>query len=415
MKSNNVAPHIFLVILLVGIVILTVFSSDTGFKEKLNDTFSKTSDDDKLLKNFDWESYYGGGFGIDNTLSLDGESVRISTGVDGGWYGAKADFESVDLTDGTVSFSFRVHDWNDLDKLVVILASDNALKNYFAINLKNYFARPVSGEWIDVALEPATFIKVEGEPDLADIRSVALRAAPKPDVFTRVWFDKFDFIPKKSNRKGVVTHTFDDGLATVADAKKVMSEYGYQGTAFIIPETIGEEGFLQPDEITDLSNSGWDISGHGGNNLVEMSPVEVDTHLAQTYLFLRNNNYSGFEHYAYPNGMYNESVESQVMEYFSSARTIDGFSQPVNKITPSHVNALTVSSSTPIKEIVSEVNKAVDNGSWLILVWHNFTQSPDKDTDYRLDDFMFLLDYLHKNEVEVMKYSEAYKLFSKEQ
>src|SRR5690554_2118986 len=34
-----------------------------------------------------WRDYYGGSMGVDKVILFEGPSVRISTGVDGGWYG----------------------------------------------------------------------------------------------------------------------------------------------------------------------------------------------------------------------------------------------------------------------------------------------------------------------------------------
>lgn len=356
-------------------------------------------------ESFAWEAYYGGGFGLDSVLD---NSIRISTGADGGWYGAKASFEPKDLTSSTISFSVQAYNWEDVERVMVILASDSGLENYFSFNLKNYFAYPAAKEWINVSVEPSVFQLAEGSPDWTNINTVAVRVIPKTGVSTRVWFNDLTFHAKPAQAQAVVSLTFDDGFASVMEVAKVMDRYDYDGTAFIIPEFLGRENYLTQAEVDALAGMGWEIGGHGKDNLIGLLPSDADTQLAAIHLYLKERGYKGREHFAYPNGGYNLSVRSQVLEYFVSARTIDGFSQPTTKINSSYINAITISSSTPLVEVVEAVDQAVKDKSWLILVWHDFKESPLLDVEYRNDDFTFLLNYLNKNNIRVQLYGEAY-------
>ncbi len=358
-----------------------------------------------------WFPYYGGGEGVDTVIAHTDTSLRVSTGGDGGWYGARTDVSNVSFTDSSIAFSFRVHDWNEVDRLLVLFSSDQSFASYYGLNLKNYFSNPTSGEWHSVILDKSEFSVIEGEPSWNQITDVALRVVPVPGVSTRVWFDDFMVVPK-NNLPAVVTFTFDDGFASVMEAKNVMDIYGYQGTAYIIPEFLDTEKYLTQAQVDELASDGWDISGHGKDNLVDLNPPDVDTQLAAMSEYLKAGEYKGANHFAYPNGGYNDSVQSQVLEYFESARTIDGFSQPSGYIYPKNVNAVTISSVTPVIEIIDEINQAVGSGGWLILVWHDFTNDPQADVEYHIRDFEWVLDYLSQNNVEVLPYSVAYDRFT---
>jgi len=355
----------------------------------------------------EWSAYYNGGVGVDKVISISEESVRVSTGGDGSWYGAQTHIPSVDLSNKTISFSVRAFDWSELDRLILIFSTDQKFENYFSINLKNYFSKPASNEWISVVLEPSVLLATEGNPDLSNISSMALRVVPLPGVSTRVWFDEFK-LSQKFSTKPIVTMAFDDGFASVMDMATEMDKYGYKGSAYIIPEFLNEESYMTSDDVDILANLGWDISGHGKNNLTTLVPADVDTDLAAAYNFLFERKYQGFEHYAYPNGAYNQSTKSQVLEYFKSARTIDGFSQPTEFLYPENVNAVTISSKTPLVEIIETIDQAVEDNTWLILVWHDFNKEPTSDVQYHTDDFIYILGYLQKKEVEVLPYSIVY-------
>jgi peptidoglycan/xylan/chitin deacetylase (PgdA/CDA1 family) len=362
----------------------------------------------------EWWPYYGGGAGVDRVITQDGWSLRVSTAGDGGWYGARAAFPATDLSDDSIRFSFRAHNWDEVERVMVLFASDSEFTDYYGINLKNYFARPVSGEWIEVILDPSEFEAIEGAPTWSSVNEVAVRVVPVPGVSTRVWFDEFGTV-SEHERVAMVSHTFDDGFASVMDAAAIMDLYGQRGTAFIIPEFLETEGYLTQAEVDELANQGWDISGHGKDNLTELVPPDVDTHLAAMYAYLESNGYDGREHFAYPNGAYTESVQSQVLEYFTSARSIDGFHQPPELILPQNVNAITVSSSTPVTDVIAEIDRARETGTWLILVWHDFTPEPERDVEYHISDFEFVVEHLAAQEdIEVLPYSEAFSRLTAE-
>ena len=398
-----------LVLLFVVIALVSYkYFSEHGVRElHIGDIFDQKT---KVQTDSDinWKTYYGGGFGLDKIITQSQKAVRISTGIDGEWYGAKADLSGIDMSDKVISFWVQVYDWNDLSRLIVSFSSDSEFKNYYSLNLKNHFAKPASKEWIEVVLDPSAFQVGEGSPDWKNIESVALRVVPVEGVMTRVWFDEFSFIDKPE-KETIVSMTFDDGFASNLDMAKVMKEHNYIGTAFIIPEFLGKENYLDQAGVDTLASMGWEIGGHGKDNLIELKPVEVDTSLAEVDRYLKEKNYLGKEHFAYPNGSYNQYVESLVSAYFTSARTIDGFSQPQAKVYPSHVNAITISSSTPVTTIIDWIDQAVKDKTWLILVWHDFNSNPVRDVEYLSKDFDTVLNHLSKNNIKVLPYGQAYK------
>ena len=353
-----------------------------------------------------WSPYYGGGEGVDEVIAKNEHSLRISTAADGGWYGARGSITDASLNDTAIAFSIRVHDWEEVDRYMVLFSSGVDFANYYGINLKNYFSNPANEEWIDVILELSEFDVIEGNPDWDTVTDVALRIVPTPGVATRVWFDELTTIDS-SRQKGMVTLTFDDGFKSVRDAENIMTMYGMTGTAYVIPELLDTDDYMTQLDVDHLASNGWDIAGHGKDNLTTLSAPEVDTHLAAMTEYLSVNNYQGRHHFAYPNGAYNRSVQSQVLEYFQSARTIDGFHQSPEYIYPYNVNAVTISSSTPVAEIVEQINIAEASGSWLILVWHDVNTNPVSDVEYNVNDFEWIVEYLSEADVQVAPYSVA--------
>lgn len=358
----------------------------------------------------DWYSYYGGGEGMDQVISQSGNALRISTGAAGGWFGARAPVSVSDMSSSSIRFAVRADDWSQLDRALLLLASDDEFQHYFGINLKNYFSNPVNDEWIEVVLPRSSFEVIEGTPDWSAIQEIALRVVPNPGAATRMWFDEFAFV-SRTIQSAVVTFAFDDGFKSAATAAEIMKEYDFSATVHVILDFIGADGYLSQDDIDSLAELSWDISGHGATNLTDLSFPDADTELAKMYAYLRENEYQGGSHYAYPNGGYNESVRSQALEYFTSARTIDGFPQPQSYVYPASVNAVTVSSSTSPIEIINLIDTAAEQGQWLVLVWHDLVEDvPESDIEYRIEDFSRIVSYIAANDITVLPYSQAFDI-----
>lgn len=88
-------------------------------------------------------------------------------------------------------------------------------------------------------------------------RTVALGQRP-----TTVYFD--DFSVFESARQPIVSLVFDDGwISQFTTAMPKMDEYGFKGTAYIIPSGIGADGFFTQAQIDVIADNGWDISATG--------------------------------------------------------------------------------------------------------------------------------------------------------
>ena len=354
-------------------------------------------------------TYYGGGQGSDSIVAITDSSLRITTGGDGGWYGARAKITPTDVSSSTITFSVRFDQWDDVDRVLVMFASDNGeFQNYFGLNLKNKFAFPADDEWISIMAEKSEFEVIAGNPNWDHVTDIAVRVVPKPAVATRVWFDAFGHIPKKASST-IVSITFDDGFKSVLDAMEVMDTYGMDGTAYVIPDYLNKDGYLNKNDLDLLSEKGWDISGHGSKNLIKLEYSDTDTELAEMFTFLETNKYTGMQHFAYPNGGYDEEHRSQIQEYFQTGRTIDGFVQTQDYMIPTAISAFTVSSDVSKDELFKKIDDAILENSWLILVWHDLVnEEPQIDVEYKLEDFQKIMQYLSDKNVEVLPFSEAY-------
>lgn len=354
-----------------------------------------------------WRNYYGGSMGIDRVISGSGNAVRISTGTDGNWYGARGDIKAMDLTDKSLRFLVRFDDFDSVRTFLVLIATDNGrFDNYFAFNVVGFFARPANGEWHEIIVDKSDFQVAQGNPDWSNVTDIGLRVTANAGNYTRVWFDGFSVTD--NTFAPIVSLTFDDGFRSNIQAADIMKEYGFAGTAYVIPSYLNTNRYLTQQEVDYLHNLGWDISGHGHTNLRLYSFADAEGDLALMKQYLNLHDYKGKNHYSYPNGGYTESLRSLVAEYFETGRTIDGLSQPQNYLIPTKINAKTISNIHSVENIKNWIDDAVREKSWLILTWHDLVAIPLSDTEYSIETFREIVRYLDEIGVEVLPFSEAY-------
>lgn len=66
--------------------------------------------------------------------------------------------------------------------------------------------------------------------------------------------------------KPKISFTFDDGLASVLNAQRVLEKFEKVGTVYVVTNWIGRKNYLTAREIKSLAASGWEIGSHGSSH-----------------------------------------------------------------------------------------------------------------------------------------------------
>jgi peptidoglycan/xylan/chitin deacetylase (PgdA/CDA1 family) len=69
-------------------------------------------------------------------------------------------------------------------------------------------------------------------------------------------------VPASAAAVTVVTLTFDDGNADQMTAVSALSQYGLNGTFYVISGSVGAPGYLTRANLTTLAGAGNEIGGH---------------------------------------------------------------------------------------------------------------------------------------------------------
>lgn len=145
------------------------------------------------------------------------------------------------------------------------------------------------------------------------------------------WLEGRADLPSQRN----VAIDFDDNRLNVFEnAFPVMAEYGYTGTVFFLPALADGNlpdmetyPWMTWDHMADLLEAGWTVGAHTVNHAfltdlyAEQDGAEkVEQELAQSREIIRDRLGSDVPNFAYPNGRWNEDIESIVKRYYRTAR-----------------------------------------------------------------------------------------------
>jgi peptidoglycan/xylan/chitin deacetylase (PgdA/CDA1 family) len=119
-------------------------------------------------------------------------------------------------------------------------------------------------------------------------------------------------IPERS-----VVITFDDGNEDVfKNALPIMQQYGYVGTAYIVVNYIGAEGFDTSDEINQLITAGWEIGSHTMSHAdLTQDEGKLQYEMGDSLIKLNQKFNVPIKSLSYPFG----DIDSEVMFYASQA------------------------------------------------------------------------------------------------
>lgn len=299
----------------------------------------------------------------------------------------------------------RCSDWSKVEFFTVNFSTYKDWRDYFWIDLKSILNSPPSGEWLEMVLSQSDFYPV-GNPSWSSISRIQILAGTKPYQTVTVGVDDLSYF--KNDKKPSVTIAFDDGQESVYSlAKPAMDAYHFAGTLFSITNYIGEPGFMNQYMTDELNIAGWDIGGHSDNLLTSLTKDQLEEDIRRTKTYLLAKNYRGSDLYAIPYGRYNEEVMKTVSSYFTWIRPDDSMHQPTGYIAHHRVNSQVVPYRMPVSVVINWIDEAIQNRDNLLLVFHKIVDNPLVDSEYSLNDFKEILEYLHYRGVEVVPLSQV--------
>jgi len=115
-----------------------------------------------------------------------------------------------------------------------------------------------------------------------------------------------------------VVITFDDGDASIYEnAFPIMKEIGFVGVVYLTGNRLYSDGFLQPEQITELTAAGWQVGSQGmtHQDLTTLPEENLRHELLQSRLDFEEILETRVTTFAYPFGSMDGTIANKLQEY----------------------------------------------------------------------------------------------------
>lgn len=206
-------------------------------------------------------------------------------------------------------------------------------------------------------------------------------------------------------QKPTVSFAFDDGYESVyTRALKKLSAYRYPGSAYVIADIVGNAGRLSLEQLHRLRDlHHWEIGGHSKtlaahnmpNGLDSLTPEELKTEMNGLRDWLYENGFSRAS-YAYPKGAAGANVRHYVERDYCTGRVTARGPETLPPRDEYTLRGWSINGlDTGAEEVEEEIDKAVADGTWLILSFHDIVAgTPALTTEFNAKEFEDVVDYV---------------------
>jgi len=376
----------------------------SGFEK--NHGFIKESNAGKLED--DLSEFVNGKQSLKITTNGKGEEVIIRK--DNIW-------PKIDFDERFLKTWIKISNVNKIAGLKITVSGDNfeTFKTYWihknntspsAVNFRNNQWNPLT-----ISLTQTDHNAV----NISNIDSISISLEDKSTGSVAVWFDELSL--EKNYDKGILTFTFDDATDTqYTNARQILAKYNFSATSYIPTNWLDKPNKLSINELKELQDVyGWDVSAHTLNHISLSNPRyedQFEEELYQSKQFLLDNGFKkGADHFAYPYGTFDNNLSMQlVKKYYKTARGVLGDTETIPVADQYRLRVMYISNFTEPIEVSKRVQDAIENGDWLILVFHGIVESNDYDrhATYLKSSFELIVDDIYNKGIQVMTVSEVY-------
>jgi peptidoglycan/xylan/chitin deacetylase (PgdA/CDA1 family) len=181
------------------------------------------------------------------------------------------------------------------------------------------------------------------------------------------------YTPVPLNR-GLVSVTYDDGETNqYTNAYPLHIKYGIPGTFYIISSKLTDQPtYMTAEQIGVLHANGMEIGSHSVTHpsLTELSQANLVNEMSQSQSTLQQLPIGAVTDFAYPYGHYNQNTITVGQQYYQSQRNSDTGFNTKDLLDLTSLKVQGVYYGIPPAQIKTLINRAINEKSWLILMYH---------------------------------------------
>ncbi len=222
----------------------------------------------------------------------------------------------------------------------------------------------------------ATFVPPAGAKSVAIYQILA-----KNGYITTDDYSLAEYTPARLGR-AIVSLTFDDGWRTIySGGLPALKKYGFVSTQYLNSQPIvdGYSDYMTYQMVKDFAAQGSELAWHTRthSDLTKLSATNIRTELSIPSNFLSGIGQPStvFKNFATPFGAYNATSISEIKKLYSSHRSTDvGFNSKDN-LDIYNIKVQNITNTTTPAQVKAWVDRAIADGTWLVLVYHEVTAS----------------------------------------
>lgn len=207
------------------------------------------------------------------------------------------------------------------------------------------------------------------------------------------------------HQKPTVSFAFDDDYESVfTRALKKLSTYRYPASAYVITDIVGNANRLNLEQLHKLRDlHHWEIGGHSKtiaahnqpNGLDSLTPEELKTEMDGLREWLQENGFSRAS-FAYPKGAAAPRVRHYVERDYCTGRVTARGPETLPPRDEYTLRGWSINGlDTGAEDIEEAIDKAVTDGTWLILTFHDIVAgTPALSTEFNAKEFDAVVDYV---------------------
>ena len=285
---------------------------------------------------------------------------------------------------GLESVSFYVWnvdiDW--LDNLSIKLETSDPL-NFYYFEVYNNLSMVKSrmsilkAEWNNINILMSDFIANGAVSNTSIITNITISHTGHKFKASQL---KFGDIYLNQISRPAITFSWDDGNNTdYSVGYKILKEFGYKGTSFLISSLIDKANRLSLEQIYEMMDYGWTFGCHGTGNdaWTALTLAEAEASIRDSKKFLIDNNIitDGIDCTAYPLGRFNNDIISLLNKYnITCARGTELRlnHSPVNSIMKLKLG---LELKPTLAENISIFESKISKGGLVNIFYHNFIEN----------------------------------------
>ncbi len=183
--------------------------------------------------------------------------------------------------------------------------------------------------------------------------------------------------PTQPSTKGIVSFTFDDAWKNIySQGRPLFNKNGVKTTQYLLTDTTEYPDYMTVLEMQGLGAEGHEIGSHTKSHadLTTLNAAALTEELAGSKSALLGwfpgKSSMGF---ATPYGAFNDAVIAEIKKHYTYHRsTEEGFNSKTG-FDRYNIKVQNVYSTTSGTQVNNWINQAINNNTWLVLVYHQVT------------------------------------------